>query len=94
MMLKLINPIESNKYKRITPKKAAKLAKMVIVQPTSIDDIYRDIYLRAERGHTWTMMIKVSDDLIFKLENEGWIVQRINKNEISNTYHIKISWDV
>lgn len=83
---------DKNKENIITPKMAAKLAKKAEISSTTIEDIYMDIKLRAERGYTWTVMLQVELDTIVRLTDEGWSIKIMNHNTLSDTHQIRISW--
>ena len=77
---------------KITPKLANNIAKKVPAISLTIDDIYTDIHLRAKRGHYWTAMIQVDENIIMQLQTEGWDVNVINENPKSGKFFIRISW--
>ena len=88
----MFKPSKVKNYEKITPKKASKMAKKAIIQETTIVDIHKDIYLRADRGYTWTYMLQVDLNTVVQLKEEGWDVKIIGKNDHSNTNMIRISW--
>lgn len=92
-MLTIFKPNKgAAKIVKLTPKIAGKMARKVIIKPTTFEDVLKDIELRAQRGYTWTIMLNVEMETIDKLNEEGWKIKVTNKNEVSQNYIIKIEW--
>jgi hypothetical protein len=82
----------NSKVVELTPKIARKIAEKVKPKPTSYTDCLIDIESRANRGYTWTYMLRVGEDVIIKLQEHGWNVEKTSKNSPNNSHLVRITW--
>lgn len=92
MLIRFKSKKGNDKVVELTPKIARKIAEGVKKKPTSYIDCLKDIESRSQRGYTWTYMLQVEEETIVKLQDEGWNVKTVNKNESSQNYMVRIEW--